>query len=553
MRLVPELERLVGDVRGPLLILLGAVGCVLLIACANVANLLLARATTRARELSLRAGLGASRMRLVRQLLTESLVLALLGGAAGLAVGLAGIRLLVRLSPTSIPRLSDVHLDLRVFFFALAVSVVTGVVFGVVPALQASRRDPGDVLKESGRGADEGGRPSRLRAVLVVAETAVAVVLLAGAGLLITSFRRLASVPPGFDPHGVLTFHVNLPDATFDEARQKQFYDRLLADLGRRPGVVAAAAVFPVPFGGGRIGTSFQIDGRPVAEADEPGTEFRQVSPGYFSAMRIPVIEGRAFDDRDDARATPVVIVNRTLARAFFPAGGAIGKRIKPGISRGSAGEWREIVGVVGDVKSVSLAGDPKNEVYVPYRQLFVADMSLTVRMRSPGEARALEGSLKDVVGSLAPEVPVYGVRDLDRLLGWAVAQPRFNAFLLGVFAAVALLLTAVGLYGVMAYAVERRTHEIGIRMALGADRPAVLRMVVARGLALASAGLAIGLVGALAATRLMSGLLFEIRPGDPATFAATALVLSAVATLASWLPARRATRIEPMSALRYE
>ena len=552
IRIVNELERLVGDVRRPLFVLLGAVGCVLLIACANVANLLLARAATRGRELSLRAGLGASRLRLVRQLLTESVVLALLGGAAGLAVGIAGTRLLVLFSPTSIPRLADVRLDVRVFVFAFAVSVLTGVIFGVVPALRASRRDPGEVLKESGRTGDGGERPTRLRAALVVAETAVAVVLLAGAGLLLASFRRLADVPPGFDPRGVLTFQMNLPEAHFDEARQKQFYERLLADLAGRPGVLAVGSVFPVPFGGGRIGTSFQIDGHPVPEADEPPTEFRQVSPGYFSAMRIPLLQGRDFDGRDGPRSAPVAIVNATFARRFFPDG-AIGKRIKPGINRSGPSVFREIVGVVGDVKSTSLIEEPTSETYVPFEQIYIADMTVAVKTGSPGDAKALSDSLKELVGSIAPEVPVYGVRGLDRLVGSAVAQSRFNAFLLAVFAAVALVLTAVGLYGVMAYAVERRTHEIGIRMALGAGRTAVLRMVIARGLFLASVGLAIGLAGALAATRLMTGLLFEIQPSDPGTFAATALVLSTVSVLASWIPARRATRIEPMSALRYE
>jgi putative ABC transport system permease protein len=346
---------------------------------------------------------------------------------------------------------------------------------------------------------------------------------------------------------------VSVPDASFPEEKQKQFYDRLLGDVAARPVVASAAAVFPLPLGGGRIGTCFQIDGHTVPEDDEPPTEFRQVSPGYFSAMHIPLLQGRDFDKRDSGGAVPVVIVNRSLANRFFPNGDAIGKRIKPGISRNGPSVFREIVGVVGDVKSTSLTDEVRNEVYVPYGQIYVADMSVVVRTSSPAAAEALEASLKDVVGSISAEVPVFGVRDLDRLLGFAVAQPRFNAFLLGVFAAVALVLTAVGLYGVMAYAVERRTHEIGIRMALGADRPAVLRMVVGRGLFLASAGLAIGLVGALAATRLMTGLLFEIQPSDPATFAATALLLATVSVLASWLPARRATRIEPMSALRYE
>jgi len=550
-RVLPELDRLVGDVRTPLLILLGAVACVLLIACANVANLLLARATTRAHELSLRAGLGASRTRLIRQLLTESLVLAVAGGAAGLVTGLAGIRLLVRLSPSTIPRLENVGLDARVFVFAFATSLVTGVVFGVVPALRASRRDPGEALKESGRGLDEGGRPSRLRSALVIGETAVAVVLLAGAGLLIESFRRLANVPPGFDPHGVLTFRVSLPEAKFTEEGQKRFYDRLLSDLSSRKDVVAAAAVFPLPFGGGRIGTSYQIEGRPVPEEDEPGTEFRQVSAGYFRTMKIPLLQGRVFDGRDGARSTPVVIVNRTLARRSFPNENPIGRRIQPGISRGGPSVWREIVGVVADVKSTSLAGEPQAESYVPYEQLLVADMSIAVR--TAGDSRSLAASLKDIVGSISSDVPLYGVRDLDRLIGGAVAQPRFNAIVLGVFAALALTLTAVGLYGVMAYAVERRTHEIGIRMALGAGRPAVLRMVVGKGLALVSIGLVIGLAGALAATRWLSGLLFQVQPSDPATFTATAVVLAAVAVAASYFPARRATHIEPMSALRYE
>jgi len=550
-RVIPELQRLTGGVRAPLLVLLGAVGCVLLIACANVASLLLARGTARHRELAIRAAIGAGRGRVARQLMTESLVLSLLGGAAGLLLAIAGTRWLLHLSVNNIPRLDDVGLDARVFGFTLGVSLLTAILFGVAPALRLSRTDLTQTLKEGGRGSGGGAAQTRFRAGLVVAETAIAAVLLTGAGLLLESFRRLEGVSPGFQPRGIVTFDTSLPESAYPEDREARFYDDLVAAVRGRGGVRSAAAIFPLPLGSARIGISFQIEGRPIAKADEPVAEFRQITPGYFETLGIPIVEGRDFTPRDDKSAPPVVIVNRTFASRYFPGEDALGKRIEPGVSRDGQRTVREIVGVVGDVKHRGLGEENEPEFYVPSRQLSIADMTVVARV--DGDPQILQRDVRAIVASLDKDVPVYHQHTLDDYVIDAVAQPRFNALLLSLFAGLALVLTAVGLYGVLAYAVALRTREIVIRMALGARRGDILRMVVRRGLALALTGVGIGLLAALLTTRLLRGLLFHVAPTDPATFVASGLLLAAVALAASWLPARRATRLSPMEALRRE
>ncbi len=553
IRVQPELERIVGDVRAPLLVLLGAVGGILLIACANVASLLTARASARRRELALRAALGAGRGRVLRQLLTESLILSLLGGGAGLLLAAGGTRLLLRFSPERIPRLEQVSLDGTVLAFTFGVSLLTGLLFGAAPALRLARADLWTRLQEGGRGGESGDGPgsNRFRSGLVVAQTAIAVVLLTGALLLLESFRRLRSVDPGFSAEDVTTFHLSLPEPEYDVARQRRFYDELLASIRRRPGVRSAAAIFPVPFGTSRIGISFTIEGRPVAKADEPAAEYRQVSPGYFETLRIPILSGRDFTDRDGPDAPPVVIVNAAFARTFFRGESAVGRRIHPGVARDGQSVVREIVGVVGDVRALALDAEAAPEFYVPAAQLTISDM--TVVARTEGSPAALQAEARALVTAIDTNVPVYRVRTLDDAIRQSIQQPRFNALLLGLFGGVALLLTGVGLYGVLGYVVAMRTREIVIRMALGARRADILGMIVCRGLGLSLSGVVVGVAAALGVTRLFRSLLFDVAPTDPLAFAGAALALSLVAFAATAVPAWRATRLDPMQALRAE
>jgi len=550
IRVQPELERIVGDVRAPLLVLLGAVGGILLIACANVASLLTARASARRRELALRAALGAGRGRVLRQLLTESLILSLLGGGAGLLLAAGGMRLLLRFSPERIPRLEQVGLDGTVLAFTFGVSLLTGLLFGAAPALRLARADLWTRLQEGGRGGEEPGS-NRFRSGLVVAQTAIAVILLTGAMLLLESFRRLRSVDPGFSAENVTTFHLSLPEPEYDVARQRRFYDELLGSIRRRPGVRSAAAIFPVPFGTSRIGISFTIEGRPVAKADEPAAEYRQVSPGYFETLRIPILSGRDFTDRDGPDSPPVVIVNAAFARTFFRGESAVGRRIHPGVARDGKSVVREIVGVVGDVRALALDAEAAPEFYVPAAQLTISDM--TVVARTEGSPAALQAEARALVTAIDANVPVYRVRTLEDAIRQSIQQPRFNALLLGLFGGVALLLTGVGLYGVLGYVVAMRTREIVIRMALGARRADILGMIVRRGLGLSLSGVVVGVVAAFGVTRLFRSLLFDVAPTDPLAFAAAVLALSLVAFAASAVPAWRATRLDPMQALRAE
>jgi putative ABC transport system permease protein len=547
----PYLTELVGDVERALLVLFAAVGVVLLIACANVASLLLARAMGRQREIAVRAALGASWGRIVRQLLTESLLLAAIGGAAGLFLATWGVDLLKALSPANLPRMQDARLDGRVLMFTLLVSLLTSLVFGLIPALRAARADLNEALKEGGRGGDGPGR-NRLRGALVVAEVAMAMALLVGAGLLINSFVRLQRVNPGFDPHQVLTLRVDLPEAKYREGRQIiNFNQEFLRRVERLPGVRSAAMVFKLPLGGSDASNRFEVEGQPSDKSRPLSAGLRVSTPGYFHTLGIPFIDGRDFSERDQEKSAPVVIINETLAERYFPNQNPIGKHIRPDISFAGAPPWREIVGVVGAVRHGGPGKEPRPEFFLPHAQ--IPFVSLTTVVRVAGDPLAIVGAVRNEVRAMDSELPVDRVKTLDQYLTESVAQPRFNMLLLGLFAGVAMILTAVGLYSVMAYSVTTRAREIGVRMALGARRHDVLRLVISQGMKLTLIGVAIGLVAALALTRLMASLLFGVTPTDPTTFVGVALLLTAGALLACYLPARRATKVDPMTALRCE
>jgi predicted permease len=552
-RILPELKLMVGDVQPALLVLLAAVGLVLLIACVNVANLLLARSMARQKEMAVRCALGAGRGLLVRQLLTESLILSLVGGAAGLLLAGWGTSGLVRLVPDNIPRIARIGVDGPVFLFALAASIVTGILFGIAPAFHSAKVDPIESLKESGRSLSDGVRHDRFRNSLVVVEMALALALLVGAGLLIRSFARLERVNPGFNPQNLLTFSVSPPRTRYPVEQQVIFFDRLLRRLEELPGVRQAGAILPLPLGPNRIDIGFSIVGRPTTPENRPDAQFRTVSPGYFHLMGIPLLEGREFTPQDTRTSTPVIVVSRAFAQQFFPGQDPVGHRIIPGASDHPAETIPpyEIVGVVGDVRASNLGKKPEPEYYVPYSQIMFGGYSIVLRadMAPEGLASAVRG----VVRGMDPDVPVYDMKTMDQYLSTSVAQPRFSMLLLAIFAALALVLTAIGLYGVIAYSVAQRTHEIGIRIALGAGPGEVLRQVLGSGARIALLGVACGTAGALAATRLLRSLLFGVSASDPETFAAVALLLFAVAMLACYIPARRATRVDPVIALRQE
>jgi putative ABC transport system permease protein len=551
-RLVPALEQLVGGVRRPLLILFGAVGCVLLIACANVANLLLARATARRREIALRAALGASRGRILRQMLTESALLALAGCVCGWLLALGCLETLLSLIPENIPRLQEIRLDGRVFGFTLMVSLLTGVIFGLAPALQGAKTELTETLKEGGR-SGEGARGASVRSALMIAEVAIALVLMVGAGLLLNSFWRLLQVNPGFDPQQALTFRLSLPDSKYSPPQAVAFFEQLQARLQNLPGARGASVTFALPFSKSGIVTSLDIEGRPVAPGDRPDIDCQIVLPEYFRTMGIRLIEGRDFNARDDLNARPVAIINETLARRFFPNEDPLGKRIRPDIAGGpEAPPIREIIGVVNDVRYRSLTADVPPEVYMPYPQLSVTT-GMWIALRTDVDARGLISAARTEVRALDKELPVFEVKTLDQYVSGAVAPQRFSALLLSLFACLSLLLTAVGLYGVISYSVTQRTHEIGVRRALGAQTHDVLKLVLKQGMKLTLIGVLLGLGGALALTRLLQTLLFGVSVTDPLTFAVIVLLLIAVALLACWVPARRAAKVDPMTALRFE
>jgi len=550
---VPLRDQVVGETGPMLLILLGAVGFVMLIACVNVANLLLARAAVRQKEIAIRSALGAGRGRLARQLLTESAVLAALGGAAGLALGAVGVRLLRAALPADTPRLDEIGMDARVLLFTLAVTALTGLLFGALPALRASRTELAGAMAEGGRGGGGGPGRQRVTGALVAAEVALAVVLVTGAGLLVRSFWNLTRVDPGFRVENLVSATVSPPEERYaDDASRRALYARLLERLERVPGASAVAAGSMVPLGEGVYGSVFVIEGRP--HPNDAGGEWPMaeaapaVSPEWLRTMRVPLLRGRPLAEADREGAPPVVLVSEGLARKYWPDGDALGKRI---MFPGEREEWRTIAGVVGDVRWKGVAAAPEPAMYVPLAQRPTGQVRVVVR--TAGDPAAVAASLRGVVAGVAPDAPVSEVATAVQLARASVERPRFAMLLLAVFAGVALVLGAVGIYGVVAYAVSRRTHELGVRMALGARPGDVLRMVLGQGAALAGAGAVAGIGGALLVTRALESLLYGVERTDPLTLLAVPVLLTAVALVASWLPARRATRIDPMLALRGE
>jgi putative ABC transport system permease protein len=570
LRPTPLHRQLTDHLRLALFVLLGVVGFVLLIACANVANLLLARAASRRQEIAVRLALGASRWRLARQLLTESLLLALLGGAAGLLVAAWGVEALsiIPYNATSyfIPynvTHEQITLDGSVLSFTFALSLLAGMIFGLAPALQSSRPDINAALK--GDGAPVGHGPRRhTRGLLVTVEVALSLTLLVGAGLMIKSFARLQKVDPGFEPESVLTADLSLPRAKYPNGQKiAAFHDQLLASLSATPGVVAVGLGSSLPFGGTNADTSFFIDGRPpLNPRDMPHTHPRTISPDYFRAMGIRMVEGRAFTEQDHAQAPRVTVINETMARRFWPNQTALGKRVALDLEvikyfpdrppqLDPASGMREIVGVVRDVRHEGLETEPKPEMYIPDRQRPERQMNLVIS--AAVEPASLTAAVRDAVAAIDPDQPVADVKPMSHMLADSVAKPRFNYLLLNVFAVVALILTITGVYGMMSYAVAARTREIGVRLALGAQGRDVLKLVIGQGMKPAIAGVALGLAGAYALTRVMATLLFNVSATDPTIFIGMAAMLATVALVACYLPARRATKVDPVIALRNE
>jgi putative ABC transport system permease protein len=551
--LVQLQEWMVGDFRTPLLVLLGAVLLVLLIAAVNVANLLLVRAAAREGEVAVRTALGAGRGRIVRQLLTESVVLALAGGAAGVGLAVWLTKVLVALAPLKTSRMEGVGVDGPVLLFALGITVVTGLLFGLAPALQASRADLNGVLKEGARGS-RGRAATRARNTLVVVEVALAVVLLAGAGLLLLSFDRLQRVKLGFETEGILTFRITLPEAEYDEgAKLRGFVDRLMERLHQRPGVASAGAVvFGLPLTSGVDTYSFTVEGRPPAPPGrEDSIRTSVATPDFFRVMGMRVARGRGLNAADREGAAPVVMINEEAARRFFPGEDPLGKRIALGWRIDGVPRGGEIVGILRDFKQSALESEVEPHLFLPYEQAPRPDLTVAVRLGSDPAAFAAEA--RALVRELDPDLPVHTIQTMDDLVASSASQPKFYMLLLGGFAAIALLLAAIGIYGVIAYGVRQRTQEIGIRMALGASKNRVLGMVVRQGLTLALLGAAAGLAGSLFATRGMASLLYQVSATDPALYVAVAVVLITVAGFASWLPARRAAETDPQLALRGE
>jgi predicted permease len=560
VHVIPLQEKVVGNVRPALLVLLGAVGLVLLIACANVASMLLARSSARQREIALRAAIGAGRGRLIRQLLTESLVLSGVGGAAGIALGALGLKALLAVAPESVPRLHDVHLDLRVLFATFGVSVLTGIAFGLAPALQASATRIQHALKEGGA-SGAGREGGRLRRVFVALEVAVALVLLVGAGLMVRSFVALQRIDPGFDPRGVVTLEVSVTGTgQAAPGRRAVLYPEILERFRALPGVRAAGAINHVPIAGDVWGLPFRIEGRPRPRPGEsPVTVYRAVLPGYFSAMRLPILRGRDVSLADTADSAGVVLVNEFLATHTWPGEDPIGKRIAVDGPDDNP-TWITVVGVVKNAVRSGWSEGPDNEAYLAFLQrprltdsLQSQDAYATFVARTDGDPAALAPSLRAAVRSLDPTLPVSAVQTMPEIVSQANSRARFQTWLLAVFAAAAALLAAVGIYGVMSYAVSKRAREIGVRMALGAKPSEVLRRIVGQGMTVAAAGAVAGIAAALMLTRLMRSLLYGVPPTDLVTYAAVAAGLLAIALVASYVPARRAARIDPAAALRAE
>jgi putative ABC transport system permease protein len=542
-------ENLVGDLRQSLLVLLAAVGLVLLIACANVANLLLARGTAREKELALRKALGASSGRLVAQLLSESGVLAFLGGALGVILAMALMPMLRAMKGADLPRLAEVRLDAPVLLFSLALCVLTAVLFGLAPALQAAGKHLQEALKEGLRGSSAGGRGGKFRAVLVAAEIAVALVLMTGAGLLMESFAQLLHVNLGFSAPGLMTFPISLPASRYAQpAQQAEFFRQALQRVKSLPSVESAGFVSFLPLSGGRRLSYFCMEGQICqGMGKDPLLVFWQVSPGYLETMRTPLIQGRLFDEHDSATGAPVVLVNEAVARHYWPKQSALGKHLSG--SRDAL--QREVVGVVADAKVDSPNNPAVEQLYVPADQQPYAGMTLVVR--SAAQPQGLVEAVRGKIAEVDPTIPMAGVRSMEEVLGAAVSRPRLIALITGGFAGFALLLAAIGIYGVMAYSVSTRKQEMGIRLALGADAGDILKLVVGNGMRMTLIGVGTGMVLSLVLTQLLATLLFGVGARDPLVFGAASLVLIGVAFFACYLPARRATRVDPITVLRYE
>ena len=545
---VPLHDELVGNVRPALVVLLGVVGFVLLIAAANVANLMLSRAAAREREIAVRMALGANRWRLMRQLLTESVLLAAIGGAAGLLLAYWGLEALRLLAPASLPRLDELAIDARVLFFLAGISALAGVLFGLVPALQATRTNLNESLKEGTR-ATAGGSAGRTRRVLAVAEIALALVLLTGAGLLLRSFAALLDVNPGFVTSNLLTLETQTPPVKYNDAQVRaNLFNEMFRALEALPGVESAAGTTRVPLGTG-VSTRLAIEGRPQAAGQETEVEFRRTSLNYFRAMKIPVVAGRVFTETDTQTGEPVAVINQMLARQVWPGEDPIGQRVR--FFTNPNAPWFTIVGVVGDVKHFGLESPVRPEIYMTFEQGPPTAPILVVR--TSGDPTAMIASVRRALRAIEPELVIYGEISMDQRVSKSVAQRRFNTLLLGGFAALAVLLAAIGIYGVISYSVAQRIHEVGLRMALGAQPSHIRKMVLADALRLAAGGVVVGLAGAMALTRFLASLLYGVGATDAVTFTATTVFLVGVALAACWIPARRATRVDPMVALRHE
>lgn len=551
VRLTSLRDGLVSDYRTALVILLGVVGLVLAIACANVANLLLARASSRHKEMAIRTSLGASRWRILRQLLTESLLLGILGGAMGLLIAYWGIDLLLAAIPIDIPFWMKFDMDSRVLIFTTSISILTALFFGIVPAFHALKIDLNETLKEGGRGTASASR-NGLRRLLVIGEVALSMILLIGAGLMIRSFVRLVEVNPGVNAENVLAVTINLPRAKYDKPDKRfNFFRELRERVSRLPGVESSSAVSGLPLDGNNWGRSLTVEGYPVLSVGQaPVINHCVVTPNYFRTLGIPMLEGRDFNESDTRNGLKVTIIDAGLAREYWPNESPIGKRVRFGPPENNE-PWHTVVGVVGDVKHESLELTRRRSVYLPHAQITLGDLTLTVKTASNPQSliAAIRGEIKDI----DPDQPVTSARTMEEVISRSVWQPRLFTILFGVFAVVALILASVGIYGVMAFSVSQRTQEIGIRLALGAQKRDVVKMVVVQGMTLSLIGTGVGLVGAFALTRLMESLLFEISTTDTATFITLAAMLIAVSALACYIPARRATRVDPVTALRYE
>ena len=551
-KVIPQISSMVGNTHSALLMLCAMAACVLLVACVNVANLLLARSLSRNREISIRAALGAGRWQIIKQLVAESTLLGALGGLAGFLIAIWGIDSLKAFLP-SIPRIDEISPDLRVLAFTALVSVGVGVVAGLLPAWRASHPNLATSLNEAARGSSEGAAGRRTRSALVVVEIVLALVLLASAGLLVESFLRLQKVPAGFDTMNVTTARVTLPDSNYGTPQQAAgFYKKVLDRVSVLPGVESAGAAWWIPLSGSEIGFTFNLEEHPVAPGQQPVAQVNVVTPNYFQAVNASIRRGRAFSERDDRTALPVVIVSESFAKQFFPGEDPVGKRItlNGSVDPGKP-PVREIVGVVADMHLISLRLAPKPQIYVPHQQFAIPTMSIFVRSRL--DSQSITAAVRSAVGEIDKSVPVYRTQTLASYMSKSIAQPRLNAMLVGLFALIALLLAAAGIFGVMSYSVTQRTQEIGIRLALGAQRYDVLRLIVGQAMRFVGAGVLLGLIGVFVCTRLLQSLLFGIGAMDLRTMLGVTLILIAVAFVACLLPARRATQVDPVQALRAE